>query len=56
MSHTTIDSIPVPAQAIAITPEERARRLRGRNLATLAGLFGLALLFYAVTVVRVGGL
>ena len=35
---------------------ERARRLRGRNLATLAALLGLMALFYAVTVVRVGGM
>lgn len=56
MAHTTIDTVPVQAHAAAISPEERARRLRGRNLATLAGLCGLALLFYAVTVVRVGGL
>lgn len=35
---------------------ERARRLRGRNLATLAALVGLMAVFYAVTVVRVGGM
>lgn len=39
------------------TPDdvERARRLRGRNLATLAGLAGLAALFFAITIVRLGG-
>ncbi len=35
--------------------EERRRRLRGRNLATLAALVGLASLFYAITLVRMGG-
>lgn len=35
--------------------DERARRLRGRNLLTLAALLGLAVLFYAVTVARIGG-
>lgn len=34
---------------------ERRRRLRGRNLATLAALAGLAGLFYAITLVRMGG-
>lgn len=34
---------------------ERARRLRGRNLATLAALVGLIALFYAVTLARLGG-
>jgi|GEM_PF-6031752 len=31
---------------------ERAKRLRGRNLAVLAGLIGLVALFYGITVVR----
>lgn len=35
--------------------EERRRRLRGRNLALLFGLFALVLLFYGVTVARMGG-
>ncbi len=30
----------------------RARRLRGRNLAVLAALLALVVLFYAITVVR----
>lgn len=34
---------------------ERRRRLRGRNLATLAALLGLVALFYAITLVRMGG-
>lgn len=45
----------MPENAV-IDADERARRLRGRNLATLAGLLGLMALFYAVTVVRVGGM
>lgn len=40
---------------IAIDGQERLRRLRARNLATLAGLIGLMVLFYAITVVRIGG-
>ena len=34
---------------------EGARRLRARNLATLALLLGLVVLFFAVTLVRLGG-
>lgn len=33
----------------------RARKLRGRNLAVLAALLALVVLFYAITVVRMGG-
>lgn len=33
----------------------RARKLRGRNLAVLAALLTLVALFYAITVVRMGG-
>ncbi|WP_042699951.1 hypothetical protein [Azospirillum sp. B506] len=33
----------------------RAKKLRGRNLAVLAGLLALVVLFYAITVVRMGG-
>lgn len=33
----------------------RARKLRGRNLAVLAALLALVALFYAITVVRMGG-
>lgn len=32
--------------------EEQARRLRQRNLAVLAALIGLVVLFYVITVVR----
>lgn len=32
----------------------RIRALQGRNWATLAALLGLAALFYAVTVARIG--
>lgn len=35
---------------------ERRRRLRGRNLATLAVLLGLVVLFYVITLTRMGGL
>lgn len=38
-----------------IDAAERARRLRGRNLATLAALIGLIALFYAITLARLGG-
>ena len=31
---------------------ERAKRLRGRNLAVLAALIALVVLFYGITVVR----
>ncbi|PWC77724.1 hypothetical protein [Azospirillum sp. TSH64] len=33
----------------------RAKKLRGRNLAVLAALLALVVLFYAITVVRMGG-
>ncbi|MGQ9367317.1 hypothetical protein [Azospirillum sp. ST 5-10] len=35
--------------------EERRKRLRGRNLAMLAALLALVALFYAITLVRMGG-
>ncbi|MBI4183431.1 MAG: hypothetical protein HY521_05485 [Proteobacteria bacterium] len=35
--------------------DERARRVRGRNLALLAVLGGLAVLFYLVTIVKITG-
>lgn len=35
---------------------ERRRRLRGRNLATLAALLALVVLFYVITLTRMGGL
>ena len=34
---------------------EHHKRLRGRNLALLAVLGGLAVLFYLITIVRFGG-
>lgn len=37
------------------TAAERRQRIRGRNLATLAVLLGLVVLFYLVTIVRMGG-
>lgn len=33
---------------------ERAKRLRGRNLAVLAALLALVALFYGITLVRMG--
>jgi len=38
-----------------MTPEDRRRR-RAKNLAMLAVLAGLVLLFYAITIVRMGKL
>jgi len=35
--------------------DDRERRRRIKNLALLAALAGLALLFYALTIVRFGG-
>jgi len=35
-------------------PEERRRRLRARNLALLAVLAGVIVLFYLVTIARMG--
>ena len=35
--------------------KEFRKRRRGRNWALLAVLFGLAVLFYAMTIVRLGG-
>jgi len=35
-----------------VEASERERRRRGRNLAMLAVLLGLALLFFAITMVR----
>lgn len=35
--------------------EERRRRLRGRNYAVLAALLALVVLFYVITLVRMGG-
>ena len=35
--------------------DERRKRLRGRNLAVLAALIALVVLFYGITIVRMGG-
>ncbi len=35
--------------------EERRKRLRGRNYAVLAVLMALVVLFYVITLVRMGG-
>jgi len=42
------------AEGVENTPE-RVRRIRDRNLATLAILLGLVVLFYLITIVRMGG-
>ncbi len=34
---------------------ERRKRLRGRNYAVLAALVALVVLFYVITIVRMGG-
>jgi hypothetical protein len=38
----------------APTPKDRAKRVRGKNLAMLWTLIGLVVLFFAITVVQVG--
>lgn len=40
--------------AMARTPEEE-KRIKRRNLALLAVLLGLVVLFYVMTIVRMGG-
>ena len=37
------------------TGDDLRRRRKGRNLALLAVLGGLAILFYVITIVRMGG-
>jgi hypothetical protein len=37
-----------------VMTDERARRLRAKNLAVLAVLSGLALLFFVMTLVKMG--
>jgi hypothetical protein len=39
-----------------VTIENKNRRLRSKNLALLAVLLGMVLLFYVITIVRMGGL
>ncbi|MBH0236973.1 hypothetical protein [Methylobrevis albus] len=39
--------------SIELTPEQKRRR-RGRNIAIAVTLFGLVVLFYLVTVVKLG--
>lgn len=41
--------------AMIQSDDERRRRLRGRNIATLLALFALVALFYLITIVRIGG-
>lgn len=38
------------------TPQDRAKRVRGKNLAMLWALIGLVALFFAITLVQVGRL
>ena len=40
---------------MAMTEEELRRRQRGKNVALACGLLGLALLFYLITLVKIGG-
>ena len=42
--------------SVTDTYNERRRRLRGRNLATLVVLLALVALFYVITLARMGGL
>jgi len=44
---------PQPVEASA--DDARRRRLRHKNLALLAALAGLVVLFYLITLVRMGG-
>lgn len=44
-----------PEMAKDRDPSERHRRRRGKNLALLAVLVGLVVLFYLVTLVKFGG-
>ena len=41
--------------AMTESHDERRRRLRGRNIATLLALLALVALFYLITIVRMGG-
>jgi hypothetical protein len=45
-----------PPRPTAAQAEEIRRRQRGRNLALILVLAGLALLFFAITVVKLGKL
>ncbi len=38
-----------------MTEEELRRRQRGKNVALACGLLGLVLLFYLITLVKIGG-
>ena len=42
-------------QPTRLSEAEAAKRRRGRNWAILIALFGLCALFYAITIVRMGG-
>lgn len=40
---------------MAMNEDERRRRQRAKNLAVALGLFALVLLFYLITLVKLGG-
>jgi hypothetical protein len=39
----------------AVTEEELRRRQRGKNVALACGLVGLVVLFYLITLIKIGG-
>ena len=41
--------------AMTESQDERRKRLRGRNIATMLALLALVALFYLITIVRMGG-
>jgi hypothetical protein len=43
-----------PGKGIVLTAEQK-RRLRARNIAVAAVLFGLIVLFYLITIFKLGG-
>ena len=45
-----------PIQTPSKSPQDRAKRVRGKNLAMLWTLIGLVVLFFAITMVQVGRL
>jgi len=47
---------PSAAHAEAMQNDDRKRQRRSRNIALAALLFALVLLFYLITLVRLGGL
>jgi hypothetical protein len=40
---------------LAMTDDELRRRQRGKNVALACGLIGLVVLFYLVTLIKIGG-